>query len=125
METLEGFYEDARRTDSDERRFGSRWRRAGKPGSVYSIFWLATTGELCALEAPSTDIKIGGGLSNIFTSPLLWANTQPPPDASLMVSVLGVIEDEAVLDALLAGWERHEAEPDGLGWVEASLASVR
>ena len=99
------------------------WRSGEDDGSVYTIFWLAATGELCALEAPATDVKVGGGLSNIFTSPLLWANTQPPADASLIVFVLGVIEDEDELDALLAGWEDHENDPDGLEWIEGSIAS--
>ena len=113
--TLNEFFEDERRRESPEKRFGSRWRSVDDEGAVYSIFWLAATGELCALEAPATDVKVGGGLSNIFTSPLLWANTQPPADASLFVSVLGmVIEDESELDdAYLAGWERtSEGEPD-------------
>ena len=123
MGTLEAFFEDERRRESPERRFGAGWRSAEDGGSVYSIFWLAETGELCALEAPATDIKVGGGLSNIVTSPLLWANTQPPADASLFVSVLDVIEDESELDALLAGWERHENEPDGLEWLKESIAS--
>ena len=123
MGTLEAFFEDERRRESPERRFGTGWRRAEDGGSVYSIFWLAGTGELCALEAPVTDVKVGGGLSNIFTSPLLWANIQPPAAASLRVSVLAVIEGEAELDTLLAGWERHENEPNGLEWLKESIAS--
>ena len=123
MGTLKAFFEDERRRESPEKRFGTRWRSLDDEDAVYSIFWLAATGELCALEAPATDVKVGGGLTNIFTSPLLWANTQPPADASLLVYVLGVIEDEAELDELLAGWEDHEDEPDGLAWIEESIAS--
>jgi hypothetical protein len=121
--TLNEFFEDDRRRESPEKRFGSRWRSVDDEEAVYSIFWLAATGELCALEAPATDIKVGGGLSNIFTSPLLWANTQPPADASLFVSVLDVIEDESALDALLTGWEDHENQPDGLEWIMESIES--
>ena len=123
MGTLNEFFEDERRRESPEKLFGMSWRSGEDDDSVYSIFWLAETGELCALEAPATGLRIGGGVTNIFTSPLLWARPQAPSAESLTVTVLGVFEDEAELDALLAGWEDHEGGLDGLGWIKESIAS--
>lgn len=118
MQTLDEFFADERRSGSDERRFGSGWRTPGEPGVVYSVFWLADTKELCALRSSVTDVKIGGGLTNMFASGEIWANTQAPDSAQMSVVVLGHVEEDE-LDARLDGWEMRQAAPDGFDWVRA------
>jgi hypothetical protein len=123
MGRLDEFFEDERRRNSPERLFGMEWRSEHDPDSVYTIFWLADTRELCALQAPRRDVKVGGGTTNIFAGGEIWTNIQRPRNDELTVSVLGLIDDVERLDEVLQGWDDHLLDPDGLEWVKRAVGS--
>lgn len=88
---------DPRRRTSDEVDLGATWRSAGSP-IVWRLGWLHETGELYLCQnvgfpGPSEDVRL-----------------------------LAVVPSETGLDVLLAGWQEHRADEDGLGWLSRRLA---
>lgn len=83
---------DPRRRTSDEVDLGATWRAAGSE-DAWRLAWLRVTSELYLCQS--------GGY----------------PGPSSDVVVLGIIPNEAALDALLDGWRDHRTDEDGLGWL--------
>jgi hypothetical protein len=48
---VDEFYADPRRRDSEEVGLGRGWTSAADPGASFSLFWVAATGEVCALRS--------------------------------------------------------------------------
>ena len=83
---------DPRRRTSSELDLGATWRWAGA-NDAWRLAWLRATGELYTCRADGYD----GSCTD--------------------VQVLAVVQTEAELDALLAGWSDRRTDPDGLSWV--------
>ncbi len=84
--------EDPRRRRSAELDLGATWRWGGS-NDAWRLGWVRETGELYLCRADGYD----GSCSD--------------------VSVLAVLARESDVDALLAGWQDHRTDPDGLSWV--------
>ena len=128
--SLEQFYGDRTRRDSPERSFGSGWRSRGR--NRWSVSWISDTGELATFApARNTYLGLDAGLSvgevvfgigaELLTQGVLHATAASKRE----VEVLLVEPDEDVLVSILAGWEDHLADPDGLDWLRAVCADAR
>lgn len=122
MESLGTFYEDERRTDSRELRFGLNWRSTAMPMFEFSVFWLEVTEELCALRSPIRDVVSDGPVSRFIVGIPPHTNPQKLRDEEVTVEVLANLTEKEVLDRL-GGWEAHNADPDGFDWLRRIVAT--
>lgn len=120
MQTLSDFYNDERRRESREVRFGTEWTTSKSEDFRYSVFWLDDTNELCVMRSPIGGIYFSGHYRNPIDPFLTHAEVLPLADEDLVIEVLAQV-DEKDAQALLDGWEAHEKEKDGLEWVKARV----
>ena len=90
---------DPRRRTSAEVDFGATWRW-GTSNDAWRVAWLRDTGELYVCRADGPD----GACSDVH--------------------VLAVVEREADVDAMLAGWQERRFDPDGLAWLTGRVAPL-
>lgn len=88
---------DPRRRSSREVDLGATWRAAGS-NDAWRLAWVQDTGELYVCRADGYD----GSCTDVH--------------------VLAVLPGETVLDAVVAGWQAHRTDPDGLSWLDSRLA---
>ena len=94
MESLGTFYEDERRTDSRELRFGLNWRSTAMPMFEFSVFWLEVTEELCALRSPIRDVVSDGPVSRFIVGIPPHTNPQKLRDEEVTVEVLANLTEK-------------------------------
>ena len=96
----QAFHEaDPRRRSSVEVDLGATWRYEGQP-DAHRLAWIRETGELYLCKADGYD----GSCTD--------------------VSVLAVLEEEAMLDTFLYGWQDARQQADGLNWLLGRLELV-
>lgn len=128
--TLEQFYADTTRAHSEERSYGNRW--SDDERGRCQVSWVRDTGELIIVAAraspsmltgsggtvgdgnPIVDM-IAGGVIDIVIDGVLHQVTEQ--HATSEVEILAVVHDEALLEAMLAGWEGQEESGSGLQWL--------
>lgn len=120
MDTLEAFYEDERRRDSREVRFGSGWRSSRFQDFEFVIFWVADTQELCLLRAPIRAVQSDGVFSRFILGVPPHVNPQPPRDGEVTVEVLATLPEED-LGRVLEGWQDHLRDAGGVEWLREAL----
>lgn len=120
MRSLEAFYSNDERRTSEEVRFGSGWQSTAAPDDVFSIFWLSATKELCALRSPDIDVQPDGPVRRFILGIPLHTNPGELRDEDVRVEVLAELSEE--VRTRLSGWETHNTEPDGYGWLRRQLA---
>ena len=103
---MRDFYSDERRAGSAEVDFGGSWRTQGE-GS-WRVVWLEATGELAAFHAGASTSAPTGRLG---VQAILGGATADE------VVVLAVEPDRARLREVLAGWEMHMGDENGLAWL--------
>ena len=121
IESLETFYDDARRRDSSEVRFGSGWRSSRLHNFEYLVFWIEATQELCLLRAAVRDVQSDGVFSRFVLGLPPHTNPRELRDHEVSVEVLAVLPEDEVLNRL-EGWERHLGDHDGIGWVRSVVS---
>lgn len=117
VETLEDFYADPARKGSREISFGSGWRSSKYELFEYTLFWVASTSELCAMRAPIRDVRSDGPISRFVLGVPPHFRSQELRGAEVTVAVLALV-GETELTGLLEGWEQHHVSVDGLEWVQ-------
>ncbi|HEV2756548.1 MAG TPA: hypothetical protein VG318_12330 [Actinomycetota bacterium] len=120
MESIDRFYADERRRGSEEIRFGSQWRTPAWPSFEFAVFWVADTGELCALRSPIRDVASDGPVTRFVLGVPPHTNPQPLGDHEVTVEVLASLT-AAEVDERLSGWESHHRDPDGFDWLRRAL----
>ena len=128
--TLEEFYADTTRAHSEERLYGKGW--SDDERGLCQVSWVRDTGELIIVVAraspsmltgsggtagggnPIVDM-IAGGIIDIVIDGVLHQVTEQ--HATSEVEILAVVHDEALLEAMLAGWEDQEESGSGLRWL--------
>jgi hypothetical protein len=120
IETLERFYNDTRRKDSEEVRFGIGWRSANEPFE-FVVFWVAETEELCLLRSPVRDVQSDGMVSRFILGIPPHMRAQELRDDEVTVEVIARISEHE-LPLRLEGWEVHHRAPDGIEWVRSVVS---
>lgn len=90
--TQEEFYSSHERVMSRELDFGVWWRDGGTYPN-YRITWVEATGEVISVDQRSMDYQI-----------------------------LGVVDSEEKIEALLKGWANKCGDKDSLDWVKTQIA---
>jgi hypothetical protein len=122
--SLRDFYDNPGRSDSPEIDFGESWRCEGR--GPWRVRWIEYTGELVAFAiGPDADF-IGGtaalSLAVIAFDLLAHAGSHHATSRGLdQVRILGVEYDRERLDRAIAGWQQHQAAPEGLTWLTSRL----
>jgi hypothetical protein len=116
MMDIDEFYEeDPARRDSKELALGSDWSSAADPASVFTLFWIHDTGELCLMRAPRLAGKLPGsqgpfGVGN--------ARVVEPKTSALSVEVVARFATEEELQTALYGRDEAEVSADGVAWLD-------
>lgn len=118
IETLERFYSDTRRKNSEEVRFGIGWRSAKHELFEFVVFWVAETEELCLLRSPIHDVESDGMVSRFILGIPPHVRAQELRDDEVTVEVIARISEQE-LPLRLEGWEVHHQAPDGIEWVRS------
>jgi hypothetical protein len=109
---IEEFYSaDERRRQSDEVEFGTNWFDA--KGSRYELSWVRDTGELYTMLELLPEVD--------SWTPFGDAEVEQMPVDRVLVIVVGYIPELEQVEAILAGWPEHMAQPDGISWVAEQL----
>ena len=111
---IEEFYDaDPRRRESEEIEFGREWSDAN--GMRTELSWVAATGEVYAMAEPAGSVEM---------DPFCDTRVDDLPTEALTVEILGMLDDRAAVDQLLAGWEdAMNKKPNSLQWVRDRLAA--
>lgn len=124
VESLESFYSNAERSDSREIGFGSGWRNRNYEFFEFTVFWIETTRELCALRSPIRHVRSDGMFSRFLLSLPPHAQVERLKDSELTVEVLARLDEEQLL-TVLSGWEDHQKDADGFEWIRSSVSLRR
>ena len=120
MVPLERFYEDERRRDSREVKYGSGWRDRAHELFRFDVFWIEDTQELCLLRYPVREPYLTGAYQHWFTPVPLHAELSRLPDDQVSVEVLATLTEEDV-EERLEDWDQHVTEHDGVAWLRTLL----
>jgi hypothetical protein len=120
VETVEAFYEDERRRNSREVRFGVDWRSSKYALFQFGVFWVEDTQELCLLRSPIRDVQWDGPVSRFILQVPPHVNAQPLRDHEVTVEVIARLPDDEIAE-VLDGWRDHLGEPDGIEWVRGRV----
>ncbi|MGH2718074.1 MAG: hypothetical protein ACRDJU_05805 [Actinomycetota bacterium] len=148
---IEEFYDgNRRRRDGEDHSYGLNWSVAADPHRRFDLYWNDGTGELYLMGKPVPDPLLGWvgvalvddwreveGIEHRIVAEAehlihprhIQAKTgEASPHHSkdhlteqLTVEILGIIEDESDVEAMLGGWQQAMDEPDSVSWLRARL----
>jgi hypothetical protein len=90
---LAELFADPIRRDSDEVCLGSGWTSHAEPGTTYTVYWIASTGEVYGLRHP--DVAFGPGAPKPFGAYIPRFSSH---DANLEAELLGRADGETIAE---------------------------
>jgi hypothetical protein len=111
--TVQDFYRDTRRQESEESTFGLAWTSQSDPTAYYGLHWLKSTKETYLLRGPLLPPFLPGLLEGAGGGNLVPTFR----DNQFEVIVLGRVRRASELERAIRGWRDAIDEPDSLRWL--------